>query len=229
MARDRRCSAYPPGSAQLPSQYQYDNDNANIHLDSYADYASYLALVLYLTNVKHPPRRLVSVPVEGGRMYSFMPKVNTKSCMDLKGNNPANHTTIQEYTCNGTEAQIFEVVPNGLKIPGCTSGAACAKLFNLVHPDSGKCADVFVNVPSPGQDLNIYDCNDTRAQRFTFVGDGSGYVTIRWPIKSSFGEPGQASDWCMEVTNAGTANGTQVQVNPCNGSDRQKWVAIPAD
>ncbi len=30
---------------------------------------------------------------------------------------------------------------------------------------------------------------------------------------------------CMDVTSAGTANGTQVQLYDCNGTNAQKWTA----
>jgi hypothetical protein len=202
-----------------------------VSITTLADYSRFLALILYI-NSNRPPRRLVrAVPVEDGRVYSLAPKVNTRSCMDLTKNNSTSGTLIQEWGCHEGDSQVFEVRPNSSKLDQCVSAAACAKLKNIVHVGSGMCIDVQFNVPRPNAPVQIYACNNTRAQRFEIVkASSSGEVTIRWPIKSTFGRSGRDhdADYCMEVANAGTANGTKVQVNYCNGSDAQKWVALPA-
>jgi chitinase len=57
--------------------------------------------------------------------------------------------------------------------------------------------------------VQLYDCNGTNAQSWTVGSDGS--------LK--------ALGKCMDVTAAGTANGTAVQLYDCNGTAAQKWHA----
>lgn len=53
----------------------------------------------------------------------------------------------------------------------------------------------------------MYDCNGTTAQQWTVGTDG----TLR------------ALGKCMDLTAAGTANGTKVQLYDCNGTGAQVW------
>jgi glucosylceramidase len=58
--------------------------------------------------------------------------------------------------------------------------------------------------------VQLYDCNGTDAQKWTAAGD-----TL------------QALGKCMDVTSAGTANGTKVQLYDCNGTGSQVWTRGP--
>jgi protocatechuate 3,4-dioxygenase beta subunit len=56
----------------------------------------------------------------------------------------------------------------------------------------------------------MWDCNGTAAQNWTIETDG----TIR--INGS----------CMDITGAGTANGTLVELWTCNGGGNQQWLPV---
>jgi glucosylceramidase len=71
----------------------------------------------------------------------------------------------------------------------------------------GKCVDVAGANPANGTPIQLYTCNGTGAQQWTFGSDG----TLRGLGK------------CMDVTSAGTANGTKVQLYDCNATNAQKW------
>ncbi|MFI6290989.1 ricin-type beta-trefoil lectin domain protein [Nonomuraea sp. NPDC050790] len=71
----------------------------------------------------------------------------------------------------------------------------------------GKCADVAGANPANGTPVQLWDCNNTTAQNWTWNGDGS----VR------------ALGKCMDVTSAGTANGTPIQLYDCNGTGAQRW------
>ncbi len=60
--------------------------------------------------------------------------------------------------------------------------------------------------------VQLYDCNGTAAQRWTVGTDG----TLR------------ALGKCLDVTSAGTADGTPLQLWDCNGTEAQRWVANAA-
>ena len=57
-------------------------------------------------------------------------------------------------------------------------------------------------MPTDGSQLQLWDCNGTDAQRWTFPGDG----TVR------------ALGKCMDVAGGSTANGANIQLVTCNGN-----------
>ena len=72
---------------------------------------------------------------------------------------------------------------------------------------SGRCIDIPSANPYDGAPLQIWDCNTTAAQAWTFAADG----TIR------------AMGKCMDPAWAGTANGTEVNLVTCNGNAAQRF------
>lgn len=76
----------------------------------------------------------------------------------------------------------------------------------------GRCVDVPGGNGVDGARLQIWDCNGTPAQRWTFATDG----TIR------------ALGKCMDVANASTANGAAVQLVTCNGNAAQQFTLTGA-
>ncbi|GGV32814.1 glycosyl hydrolase family 18 protein [Streptomyces spectabilis] len=72
---------------------------------------------------------------------------------------------------------------------------------------SGKCLDVKSGSNENGTPVQIWDCNNSEAQKWTLPGDG----TVR------------ALDKCLDVASSGTANGTLTQLWNCNGSSAQQW------
>jgi len=137
--------------------------------------------------------------------YSFRPLVSASSCMDVSGDETADETAIQEYSCNATAAQVFTVVSKG-------NG-----LVNLFHPHSGKCVDIREAGTANGTPIDLYDCNGTAAQEFEALGNSDGSVTFQNPTSGS----------CLDVADAKTANGTKLDLWGCNGTDAQKWTATP--
>ncbi|WP_030172420.1 lectin [Streptomyces sp. NRRL S-813] len=77
---------------------------------------------------------------------------------------------------------------------------------------AGKCVDVAGANPANGTPVQLYDCNGTAAQQWTFASDGS----LR------------ALGKCLDVTDNGTADGSKVQLWDCTGGPNQKWVLSSA-
>ncbi|MGW6793184.1 ricin-type beta-trefoil lectin domain protein [Streptomyces chartreusis] len=78
---------------------------------------------------------------------------------------------------------------------------------------AGKCIDVRNSGTADGTPVQLYSCNGTGAQRWTYVPGAGG--TLR------------ALDRCLDVSGGGTANRTKVQLWPCNGTGAQRWVTGP--
>ena len=73
---------------------------------------------------------------------------------------------------------------------------------------SGKCIDDAGASANNGAAIQIWTCNGTNAQSWTW---NSGDGTLR------------ALGKCMDVTGGGGANGTQIQLWDCNGTGAQEW------
>jgi len=115
---------------------------------------------------------------------------------------------------------------------------------------SGRCIDIPGANPVDGARLQMYDCNGTDAQKWTFNTDGTlralgkcmdpagGALTNGTPIQlvtcngnavqrftlSSAGDLVNVSaNRCVDITNQNTANGAQLQLYDCSGGANQKW------
>ncbi|MFJ2861839.1 ricin-type beta-trefoil lectin domain protein [Kitasatospora sp. NPDC087314] len=76
---------------------------------------------------------------------------------------------------------------------------------------ASKCVDVKGANVGNGTPVQIYDCNDSWAQKWRIGVDG----TIR------------ALGKCLDVSGGGTGNATKVQIYDCNGTGSQQWQARP--
>ncbi|WP_285472134.1 polysaccharide lyase family 7 protein [Actinoplanes sp. NBRC 101535] len=72
---------------------------------------------------------------------------------------------------------------------------------------SGKCVDVDAASSVDGTKVQIFECNDTVAQKWSFHEDG----TLR------------ALGKCLDVTGGAAVNGTRTVLYECNGAEAQNW------
>jgi glucosylceramidase len=113
---------------------------------------------------------------------------------------------------NGTQSFAY-TLPAGATVTFTWTGApppGGAGRAGQVTGNGGKCVDVAAASSADGTHVQLFACNGTNAQVWTW---GTGDGTIR------------ALGRCMDVTSAGTANGTRVQLWTCNGTGAQVWQA----
>ncbi|MGW1199725.1 ricin-type beta-trefoil lectin domain protein [Streptomyces sp. NPDC002536] len=79
----------------------------------------------------------------------------------------------------------------------------------------GKCLDVRAGGTSNGTPVQLYGCNGTDSQKWTF-----SYEPGR------AGSPLVALGKCLDVASSGTADRTPVQLWDCNGTGAQTWVRV---
>ncbi len=108
---------------------------------------------------------------------------------------------LDEYTCNGTEAQTFTVLDAGHGV------------IHLFHPHSGTCVDDYQSNDANGTQIEIYHCNDTSAQDFIAQWYTDGSVV--------FEKNGTSS--CIDVTGRNPADGTNIELYDCNNTSAQHW------
>jgi pathogenesis-related protein 1 len=132
-------------------------------------------------------------------------RAHSGSCMDVSGDSSTDGTQIDEWTCNGTAAQVFEVATTS------------AGVTSIVHVQSGKCIDVRGSGTADGTKVDLWDCNGTGAQAFQIRDAGGGVVTF---VNTNSGK-------CLDVSGSNPADGTHVQLWDCNGTNAQAWAQTP--
>jgi beta-glucanase (GH16 family) len=115
---------------------------------------------------------------------------------------------------------------------------------------NGRCIDIPAANPADGTRLQMYDCNGTAAQQWTFQNDGTlramgkcmdpagGALTNGTPIQivTCNGNPVQrftlsaagdlvdvSANRCVDIQDNNAANGAQLQLWDCAGTPNQKW------
>ncbi|MEV4266040.1 ThuA domain-containing protein [Kribbella sp. NPDC049584] len=133
--------------------------------------------------------------------YQLANKGNGK-CVDARAAGVANGTVIQQYTCNGTQAQQFQFQP--------TSGG-----FTRVNDrnDATKVIDVTGVSAADNAGLQLWTYSNGNNQQWQAVSEGSGY----FHFVSRF------SSKCLTVPGGSTADSTQLVQLTCNGGATQSF------
>lgn len=143
----------------------------------------------------------------GNGLYSIA-NVGSGKLLDVSGGNTKNGTNVWQYTGNGTGVQkwILQATGDGY--------------YRIVSAISGKCLDAADGRSSNGTNIQIYKSNGTDAQKFrlTLVNESRSVSDGVYTISSAL-----SSGMVLDVNDAGTANGTNVQLYTANGTWAQKW------
>jgi hypothetical protein len=139
--------------------------------------------------------------VASGDIYNFGAIAHSGSCLDARSGGTADGTQLQEWSCNGTGAQSFELVDDG------------AGGFYVVNTQAQRCVDVQSSGTANGTKIQLWDCNHTTAQTFTVRDAGGGFVSF---VNTNSGK-------CLDVQADNPADGTIVQLYDCNGTNAQRW------
>ena len=139
--------------------------------------------------------------VSSGQVFNFGTLAHPGSCMDARAAGVSDGTQIQEWWCNGSGAQSFELVDAG--------GGA----FTIVSTHASKCVDVAARGTDNGTKIQLWDCNGTPAQSFFVRDAGGGFVSF---VNTNSGK-------CLDVAADSPADGTVVQLYDCNGTNAQRW------
>lgn len=102
--------------------------------------------------------------------------------------------------------------PSGNPPPPSPSSPPPSGDAGTIRGIGGKCVDVAAAGTANGTAVQLYDCNGTPAQRWTWAGDGS----VR------------ALGKCLDVSSGSRADGARVQLWECNSTGAQRWTLTPA-
>ena len=109
---------------------------------------------------------------------------------------------MQQYQCNGTGAQKFNVTNMG------------AGWYRLVNTHSGKAIDIASASTADGAKVQQYTDNGTGAQRFS-IKPGADATT--------FVVTNEHSGKCLDVAGWSTNDSAKIQQWSCSGNVNQAW------
>ncbi|MET0402618.1 MAG: RICIN domain-containing protein [Cystobacter sp.] len=125
---------------------------------------------------------------------------HSSKCLDVASSGTQNGTLVQQWGCNGTNAQAFRLKE--------VSGG-----YSLVNVNSNKCVDVSSSSTADNATIQIWDCNATSAQTFKLTaGSGGSYSLVN-----------ANSNKCLTVAQSGTNDGARVLQNACTGASNQQF------
>ncbi|SHG47309.1 RICIN domain-containing protein [Massilia sp. CF038] len=134
--------------------------------------------------------------VANGR-YTIV-SAHSGKCVDVAAASTADGANIQQYQCNGTGAQAFDVTNMGNDV------------YRILNANSGKAVDVASSAGNDGANIQQWTSNNTGAQRFVIKASGNGF-SLR----------NQSSGKCMDVADWSTADGGNIHQWTCAGTQNQ--------
>ncbi|XXY21448.1 RICIN domain-containing protein [Sorangium sp. So ce216] len=125
----------------------------------------------------------------------------TGKCLDVSSASVANGADVQEWSCNGTNAQRFHVSPVG------------DGYFKIVNVNSGKALDV----------RDASTAESTRIQQWDYVGRANQQFKIVDRGNSHFSIQARHTNMALDVFWGGTAEGTPIVQYPYTGTSNQLY------
>ncbi|MET9313980.1 ThuA domain-containing protein [Kribbella sp. NPDC003505] len=133
--------------------------------------------------------------------YSIANKANGK-CVDARAAGTANGTVIQQYSCNGTQAQQFQFQPT-------SSGFTRVNNRN----DATKVIDVTGVSAADNTGLQLWTYGGGNNQQWQAVSEAGGYFHFVSRLSSK----------CLTVPNGSVVDSTQLVQLTCNGGTTQSF------
>jgi hypothetical protein len=137
-----------------------------------------------------------------------MKVVFSGKCVDINAASTAAGANVQQYTCNGTGAQSFQVIDEG-------SG-----WYKILNTSSGNAIDVTSASTANGANVQQYTDNGTEAQRFSIAVTDSSDPT-------AFSIMNENSSKCLDDQGWSTADRGNIQQWSCSGSANQSFRFYP--
>ena len=95
-------------------------------------------------------------------------------------------------------------------------------IVRMVNPNSNKCVDVYHSGTTNYSNVDLYQCNQSSAQKWLFQDVGTAFGNTIYKIESV-----NNTSECLDAYHSGTANYTNVDIFQCNGSLAQQWISVP--
>lgn len=131
---------------------------------------------------------------------------HTGQCLDVPNASTVQAVQLQQFTCNGTGAQLFDFSPVSGKTDVC----------NIINRNSGLCLDISGATLTNGAQVVQWACNTGANQQYLLT-----------PISSAgakaFQVKPQHSNKCVEIVGASQTRGALAQQWDCGTGTHQIW------
>ena len=144
-----------------------------------------------------------------GNGYYYIKSKCNGLYLDVKGGKTDNGTQIQVYTENRSNAQKFKL--EVIKKKSIIVEEGTYRIKSALNEN--KAIDISEASTVKGAKVQIYNKNETIAQKFELISLGNGYYKIR----------AKCSNQMLDVKDRGQTSGTKVQQWTSNTSDAQIW------
>ena len=150
-----------------------------------------------------------------GSQFTITSAVDAMINVDVSGARAANSTNIQAYFGNGTKAQLFTFVSVAAPTPG--KGDVADGVYTIAaYSNQNYVLDVSGASIQNGANVQLYQSNDTYAQRWGVVRGSDGWYTLF----------SMASGKVLDVNGGSPLPGTNVQQYASNDSKAQQWSIV---
>ncbi len=129
---------------------------------------------------------------------------NSGKCVDAAAAGTANGTVVQQYACNGSNAQVWQFV---------SAGGGYYKILTQNNTAQGIDVTGGTSATADGVKLQLWANGGASNQLFLAVSEGGGYYHLS----------AQNSGKCIDVPGASVADAVQLQQWTCNGSAAQSF------
>jgi len=127
--------------------------------------------------------------------------VATQKCVDVASSSTADGAKVQQWDCNGTNAQRFRVTP--------TSGG----YFSIINVNSNKGLDI----------TDASTAENARVQQWTYSGGANQQFRFVSRGGTEFSIHARHTDMAVDLYWGNTANGTELVQYPYIGGTNQRW------
>lgn len=146
-----------------------------------------------------------SGPINGSAWYEVINQ-NSNACVDATNSGTANGTVVQQWSCGGSLNQQWQFV---------SAGGGYYEVLNRNSAAQNEAWDVTggPSATASGTPVQTWSYGGGTNQQWQAVAGSGGYYTF----------VARNSGLCLDVPNASTANGVQLQVYTCNGTAAQNF------
>lgn len=135
-------------------------------------------------------------------VYQIRTGTTSGECVDVAKASTADGANVQQYKCNGTNAQRWQVID------------VSDNVYELRAVVSNKCLEVALGGTADLTNVQQNTCNGTNGQHWAIQFLGSGRYRLM---------PQTAPNKCLDVAHAGTTDGTNIDQYKCNGTSAQAF------
>lgn len=158
--------------------------------------------------------------VKQGDVFVLVSKIRSDLVLDLFGGGTSNGTNVQVFSSNGSAAQKFYLLAVKPDLPSGSTDINGSFILTAGSSEDGKYVlDISAGSLNNGANVQIYEKNESGAQRYYFSKDSQGYYTI-----TVIG-----TGKVLDVDSGNIVQTTNVHQWANNGSDAQKWILIKND